>query len=153
MTTVAPSTRKRTSFVYSFDQPAPGGRELLGGKGLGLSEMAHLGVPVPAGFTITTDACRAFLTSGGDLPAGLEDEIAEHIERLERVTRATFGDPSNPLLVSVRSGAAISMPGMMDSILDLGLNDEAVQGLADATGSARFAYDSYRRLIQMYGEV
>ena len=153
MTTVAPSTRKRTSFVYSFDQPAPGGRELLGGKGLGLSEMAHLGVPVPAGFTITTDACRAFLRSGGDLPAGLEDEIAEHIERLELVTGATFGDPSNPLLVSVRSGAAISMPGMMDSILDLGLNDEAVQGLAAATGSARFAYDSYRRLIQMYGEV
>ena len=115
--------------------------------------MAHLGVPVPAGFTITTDACRAFLTNGGDLPAGLEDEIAEHIERLERVTGATFGDPSNPLLVSVRSGAAISMPGMMDTILDLGLNDEAVLGLAAATGNARFAHDSYRRLIQMYGEV
>jgi pyruvate,orthophosphate dikinase len=115
--------------------------------------MARLGVPVPMGFTITTDACRAFLTSGGDLPAGLEDEIAEHIERLERATGATFGSSSNPLLVSVRSGAAISMPGMMDSILDLGLNDEAVQGLAAATGSDRFAQDSYRRLIQMYGEV
>ena len=90
---------------------------------------------------------------GGELPDGLEDEIAEHIERLERATGATFGDPSNPLLVSVRSGAAISMPGMMDSILDLGLNDEADRGLAAATGNARFAHDSYRRLIQMYGEV
>ena len=153
MTTVAPHTRTRTSFVYSFDQTAPGGRELLGGKGLGLSEMAHLGIPVPAGFTITTAACRAFLTNGGDLPAGLEEEIADHIERLERATGATFGSASNPLLLSVRSGAAISMPGMMDSILDLGLNDEAVRGLAAATGNERFAQDSYRRLIQMYGEV
>ena len=153
MTTVAPNTRKRTSFVYAFDQPAPGGRDLLGGKGLGLSEMAHLDIPVPAGFTITTDACRAFLTTGGDLPDGLEDEIADHIERLERATGATFGSASNPLLLSVRSGAAISMPGMMDSILDLGLNDEAVRGLAAATGNDRFAQDSYRRLIQMYGEV
>ena len=93
MTTLAPNTRTRTTFVYSFDEPAPGGRELLGGKGLGLSEMAHLGVPVPAGFTITTDACRAYMTNGGDLPAGLEDEILEHIERLERVTGSTFGDP------------------------------------------------------------
>ncbi len=153
MTILAPDTKTRMTFVYSFDEPAPGGRELLGGKGLGLSQMAHLGVPVPAGFTITTDACRAYMTNGGDLPAGLEDEILEHIERLERVTGSTFGDPSNPLLVSVRSGAAISMPGMMDTILDLGLNDEAVLGLAAATGNARFAYDSYRRLIQMYGEV
>ena len=89
MTTVAPDTRTRTSFVYAFDEPAPGGRELLGGKGLGLAEMAHLGVPVPAGFTITTDACRAYLTAGGELPGGLEDEIAEHIERLERATGAS----------------------------------------------------------------
>ena len=94
---------------------------------------------------------RAYMTNGGELPAGLEEEILEHIERLERVTGSTFGDPANPLLVSVRSGAAISMPGMMDSILDLGLNDEAVRGLAAATGNARFAHDSYRRLIQMYG--
>ncbi len=153
MKTLALKSTTQTRVVYSFDEPTHGGRELLGGKGLGLSEMAHLGVPVPAGFTITTDACRAYLTNGGELPAGLEDEIADHIERLERITGATFGDPSNPLLVSVRSGAAISMPGMMDSILDLGLNDKAVQGLTAATGSARFAQDSYRRLIQMYGEV
>ena len=90
--------------------------------------MAHLGVPVPAGFTITTDACRAYLAGDGELPAGLEDELADHLGRLERVTGATFGDPSAPLLVSVRSGAAISMPGMMDTILDLGLNDEAAGG-------------------------
>ena len=153
MTTLAPTTKTRTTFVYGFDEPDPGGRELLGGKGLGLSEMAHLGVPVPAGFTITTDACRMYLGGDGELPDGLEDEIAEHIERLERAAGASFGDPSNPLLVSVRSGAAISMPGMMDTILDLGLNDEAVRGLAVATGSLRFARDSYRRLIQMYGGV
>jgi pyruvate,orthophosphate dikinase len=153
MRTLAPETKAKTRFVYSFDEPTPGGRQLLGGKGLGLSEMAHLGVPVPAGFTITTDACRAYLTSGGELPADLEDELAEHVARLERVTGATFGDLSNPLLVSVRSGAAISMPGMMDTILDLGLNDAAVRGLASATGNPRFAHDSYRRLIQMYGEV
>ncbi|MGZ8794955.1 MAG: pyruvate, phosphate dikinase [Gaiellaceae bacterium] len=153
MKTLALNSKTRTRVVYSFDEPTHGGRELLGGKGLGLSEMAHLGVPVPAGFTITTDACRAYMTNGGKLPAGLEDEIGDHVERLERVTGATFGDPSNPLLVSVRSGAAISMPGMMDTILDLGLNDEAVRGLTVATGSARFAQDSYRRLIQMYGGV
>ena len=153
MTTLAHRTKTRTTFVYAFDEPDPGGRELLGGKGLGLSEMAHLSVPVPPGFTITTAACRTYLADGGELPDGLEDEIAEHIERLEHAAGAAFGDPSNPLLVSVRSGAAISMPGMMDTILDLGLNDEAVWGLALATGSARFALDSYRRLIQMYGGV
>ena len=153
MTTLAPTTKTRTTFVYAFDERDPGGRELLGGKGLGLSEMAHLGVPVPAGFTITTDACRMYVAGGRELPDGLEDELAGHIERLERAAGASFGDPSNPLLVSVRSGAAISMPGMMDTILDLGLNDEAVWGLALATGSARFAHDSYRRLIQMYGGV
>jgi pyruvate,orthophosphate dikinase len=153
MTTVAPAGKTRTTFVYSFDEAAPGGRELLGGKGLGLSEMARLGVRVPAGFTITTDACRAYLASGGDVPAGLEAEIEAHIDELERVTGAGFGVTENPLLVSVRSGAAISMPGMMDTILDLGLNDESVLGLAAASGDERFAYDSYRRLIQMYGEV
>jgi len=108
--------------------------------------------PVPAGFTITTDACRAYMATGGELPPGLEDEIEEHIARLEHATGSGFGNPINPLLVSVRSGAAISMPGMMDTILDLGLNDETALGLA-ATANGRFAYDSYRRLIQMYGEV
>jgi len=139
-------------FVYDFDEAAPGGRELLGGKGIGLAEMTALGLPVPAGFTITTDACRAYMSSGG-LPEGLEDEVATHVARLEEKTGKRFGDHSDPLLVSVRSGAAISMPGMMDTILNLGLNDESVDGLAGRTGNRRFALDSYRRLIQMFGEV
>jgi pyruvate,orthophosphate dikinase len=140
-------------FVYDFDEPSEGGRELLGGKGVGLAEMTQLGVPVPAGFTVTTDACRAYMQNGKALPDGLEAEIAKHLQALEERTGKRFGDPQDPLLVSVRSGAAVSMPGMMDTILNLGLNDEAVEGLASATGNPRFAYDSYRRLIQMYGEV
>src|SRR5512142_288696 len=139
--------------VYAFDEEAPGGRELLGGKGIGLAEMTAIGIPVPAGFTITTEACRAYLAGGGQEPDGLEQEIAEHVSRLERKTGKRFGDSDDPLLVSVRSGAAISMPGMMDTILNLGLNDEATAGLAARTGNPRFAYDSYRRLIQMFGEV
>src|SRR3954462_173273 len=113
--------------------------------------MTQLGVPVPAGFTITTDACRAYLREGG-LPDGLEQEVAEHIARLEERTGTPFGDPPAPLLVSVRWGAAISMPGMMDTILNVGLNDVAVEGLARSTGNEEFAQDCYRRLIQMYGE-
>src|SRR5690242_8817521 len=142
-----------TRFVYDFDEPAAGGRELLGGKGIGLAEMTQMGVPVPAGFTITTDACRAYLAGGGSLPDGLEDEIAAHVARLEARTGKRFGSADDPLLVSVRSGAAVSMPGMMDTILNLGLNDAAAEALARRTGNARFAYDSYRRLIQMFGEV
>src|SRR5271154_481013 len=115
--------------------------------------MTALGVPVPPGFTITTDACRAFTAADGELPDGLEGEVGEHIERLERKAGKRFGDGDDPLLLSVRSGAAISMPGMMDSILNLGLNDESVQSLAERTGNNRFANDSYRRLIQMYGAV
>jgi pyruvate,orthophosphate dikinase len=140
-------------YVYDFDQRAEGGRELLGGKGVGLAEMTQLGVPVPAGFTITTEACRTYWANGRRFPDGLEEEIAEHLRALEERTGKRFGDPNDPLLVSVRSGAAVSMPGMMDTILNLGLNDEAAAGLASATGNKRFAYDSYRRLIQMYGEV
>jgi pyruvate, orthophosphate dikinase len=139
-------------YVYDFDEPCEGGRDLLGGKGIGLAEMTQLGIPVPAGFTITTDACRAYMESG-EVPAGLEDEIDEHLARLEKTTGKRFADPDDPLLVSVRSGAAVSMPGMMDTILNLGLNDEAVEGLSTRTGNERFARDSYRRLIQMYGEV
>jgi pyruvate, orthophosphate dikinase len=134
-------------YVYDFGEPTDGGRELLGGKGIGLAEMTQLGVPVPAGFTITTDACRAYMGSGGEMPEGLEQEIDEHLTRLEETTGKRFGDPQNPLLVSVRSGAAVSMPGMMDTILNVGLNDEA------AAGGERFVLDSYRRLIQMYGEI
>lgn len=140
-------------YVYDFDEPSDGGRELLGGKGIGLAEMTQLGVPVPAGFTITTDACRAYTANGKQLPDGLDDEIERHLGALEERTGKRFGDPNDPLLVSVRSGAAVSMPGMMDTILNLGLNDDAVQGLARATGNERFANDSYRRLIQMFGEV
>jgi len=140
-------------YVYDFDEPSEGGRELLGGKGVGLAEMTQLGVPVPAGFTITTDACRAYRSNAKALPDGLADEIDRHLEALERKSGKRFGDTSDPLLVSVRSGAAVSMPGMMDTILNLGLNDKALQGLAGATGNKRFANDSYRRLIQMYGEV
>ena len=141
-----------TRYVYDFDESAPGGRELLGGKGLGLAEMTQLGIPVPAGFTITTDACRAYMASGEQLPDGLADEVDEHLARLEERTGKRFGDPADPLLVSVRSGAAVSMPGMMDTILNLGLNDEAVEGSRDDR-HPRFGCDSYRRLIQMYGEV
>jgi len=140
-------------YIYDFDEPSDGGAELLGGKGIGLAEMTQLGVPVPAGFTITTDACRAYMSNGKALPDGLDREVGEHLRVLEEKTGKRFGDDSDPLLVSVRSGAAVSMPGMMDTILNLGLNDEAVDGLARATGNQRFAYDSYRRLIQMYGEV
>jgi pyruvate,orthophosphate dikinase len=140
-------------YVYDFDQPSDGGRELLGGKGAGLAEMTQMGVPVPAGFTITTDACRAYMSNGKALPDGLDEEVEDHLHALEEKTGKRFGDANDPLLVSVRSGAAVSMPGMMDTILNLGLNDQAVQGLARATENGRFANDSYRRLIQMYGEV
>jgi pyruvate,orthophosphate dikinase len=138
-------------YVYDFDEPSEGGRELLGGKGVGLAEMTQLGVPVPGGFTITTDACRAYMRERR-VPDGLEEEVAEHIARLEQTTGKRFGDHDDPLLVSVRSGAAISMPGMMDTILNVGLNDEAVRGLARATGNEQFAFDCYRRLIEMFGE-
>jgi pyruvate,orthophosphate dikinase len=140
-------------YVYDFDEAAAGGRELLGGKGIGLAEMTQLGIPVPAGFTITTDACRAYMSGNGEVPDGLEEEIQEHLSAFEEKTGKRFGDPADPLLVSVRSGAAVSMPGMMDTILNLGLNDDAVRGLAERTGNQRFANDSYRRLIQMYGQV
>ena len=140
-------------YVYGFDEPSTGGRDLLGGKGMGLAEMTQMGVPVPAGFTITTDACRAYMSKGKQLPDGVAQEIERYLGALEEKTGKRFGDTKDPLLVSVRSGAAVSMPGMMDSILSLGLNDEAVVGLARATENERFANDSYRRLIQMYGEV
>ncbi len=140
-----------TRYVYAFDEPAEGGRALLGGKGIGLAEMTQLGIPVPAGFTITTDACRAYMATNGEVE-GLDEEVDAAIARLEEQTGKRFGDPDDPLLVSVRSGAAISMPGMMDTILNVGLNDVAVAGLARSTGNEEFARDCYRRLIQMFGE-
>src|SRR3954462_14631380 len=137
-------------YVYDFDEQADGGRELLGGKGTGLAEMTQLGVPVPAGFTITTEACRAYWTNGRHLPDGLDEEIAEHVATLEQKTGKRFGDPNDPLLVSVRSGAAVSMPGMMDTILNLGLNEEAAAGLAAATGDEQFAKDCLARFTSMF---
>jgi pyruvate,orthophosphate dikinase len=139
--------------VYDFSAGAELGRGLLGGKGAGLAEMTAIGIPVPAGFTVTTAACIEYVQNGRKLPPGLEEEIAAHLEGLEEATGKRFGDARDPLLVSVRSGAAVSMPGMMDTILNLGLNDESVEGLARATGNERFAWDAYRRLVQMYGNV
>ena len=142
-----------TRYVYDFAEGSDLGRELLGGKGAGLAEMTALGIPVPAGFTVTTQACVEYMRTGKKVPTGLGDEIEEHLVRLEEATGKRLGDRGDPLLVSVRSGATVSMPGMMDTILNLGLNDEAVEGLAATTGNERFAYDAYRRLLQMYGEV
>jgi len=128
-------------------------KELLGGKGANLAEMASLGLPVPPGFTITTEVCMAFYANGGALPEGLEGDVEEALAEIGRAVGARFGDVAAPLLVSVRSGARASMPGMMDTILNLGLNDRTVKGLAARSGDARFAYDSYRRFIQMYADV
>ncbi len=127
-------------------------RDILGGKGAGLAEMANLGLPVPPGFTISAKLCLAYLETG-TFPDGLHEEVDRHLKHLEQETKKKFGDPANPLLVSVRSGAAVSMPGMMETILNLGLNDETVQGLIAGSKNPRFAYDSYRRFVQMYGDV
>ena len=139
------------NLVYDFDEPCDGGRELLGGKGLGLAEMTALGLPIPAGFTVTTEACRRYLAAGGPLPVELRAEIEGHVTALEARTGKRFGDPADPLLVSVRSGGPISMPGMMESILNLGLSDAAIRQAP--LDRVRFLLDAYRRLIQMYGEV
>ncbi len=138
-------------FVYSFREGVGQDRATLGGKGFGLAEMTGLGLPVPPGFTISTAACRAYLESE-KLPAGLKDEVSANLQALEEATGRRFGDPVNPLLVSVRSGAPISMPGMMDTVLNLGLNDETVKGLARQTGNETFALNSYRRLLSMFGD-
>ncbi len=128
-------------------------RDLLGGKGANVAEMTRLGLPVPGGFTITTGACIAFLGGGHRMPEGLDEQIDDHLSALEERVGKRLGDLDNPLLVSVRSGGKISMPGMMDTVLNLGLNDRAVEGLSGRTANPRFAYDSYRRFIQMYGDV
>ena len=139
--------------VYDFDEGAREMRDLLGGKGANVAEMTRLGLPVPKGFTITTAACMAYLRGGHAFPDGLAAEVDEHLARLEERVGKRLGDATNPLLVSVRSGARDSMPGMMDTVLNLGLNDESVEGLAARTSNPRFAYDSYRRFIQMFGDV
>ena len=140
-------------YVYSFNEGSKDMRALLGGKGANLAEMTNIGLPVPFGFTITTDVCRKYSEDGNVLDQAVIDEVWEHIAELEEVMGKKFGDNENPLLVSVRSGAPVSMPGMMDTILNLGLNDIAVEGLAKKTDNERFAYDSYRRFIQMFGDV
>ena len=140
-------------FVYSFNEGTKDMRNLLGGKGANLAEMTNIGLPVPFGFTITTDACKKYSEDGGKIDEAIVEEVWQHIADLEEVMGKKFGDTENPLLVSVRSGAPVSMPGMMDTILNLGLNDVAVEGLAKKTGNDRFAYDSYRRFIQMFGDV
>ena len=140
-------------FVYSFNEGSKDMRSLLGGKGANLAEMTKIGLPVPFGFTITTEACNEYYRNGGKLGEELISEIKEKLSELENVTGKTFGSTTNPLLVSVRSGSVFSMPGMMDTILNLGLNDESTKGLADLTDNRRFALDSFRRFIQMYGNV
>ncbi|TAM77237.1 pyruvate, phosphate dikinase [bacterium] len=141
------------TWIYRFEEGSASMRDLLGGKGAGLAEMTRAGLPVPDGFTITTEACLAFYRSGRTLPAGLDQSVRTHMAILERNTRKSFGGRENPLLVSVRSGARVSMPGMMDTILNLGLNDQTVEGLAALTGNPRFAWDAYRRFVQMFGKV
>ncbi|UCG35497.1 MAG: pyruvate, phosphate dikinase [Candidatus Omnitrophota bacterium] len=148
---------KKKKYVYFFSKGQSDGnskmKNLLGGKGANLAEMCRIGLPVPPGFTITTEVCKLYYDSNKKYPSGLKEEAELNIKKLEKATGKKFGDNKDPLLVSVRSGAAVSMPGMMDTILNLGLTDEAVRGLADLTKNPRFAWDSYRRFIQMFGDV
>ena len=142
-------------WIQEFSEGSRDQRELLGGKGAGVAEMTRvLGADrVPGGFTITTEACLAYMEAGDELPEGLAEEVDEACAALERRAGKALGDPDDPLLVSVRSGARVSMPGMLDTVLNLGLDDESVAGLARSTGSERFAWDSYRRFVQMFGNV
>jgi pyruvate,orthophosphate dikinase len=144
-------------YVYFFGDGKAEGRgswkDLLGGKGAGLAEMTHLGIPVPAGFTITTQACVEYFSMGRKYPAGMFDQVLKNLKRVERSIGAKFGDPDNPLLVSVRSGAKASMPGMMDTVLNLGINEQTLKGLARKTHNRRFSYDAYRRFISMFGSI
>src|SRR5438477_5868596 len=149
--------RKRaTKRVYFFGNgKAEGGadmKDLLGGKGANLADMTKVPLPVPPGFTITTETCGEYNDASQKLPRGLMDDVRANIAKVEKATGKKFGDPNNPLLVSARSGAKMSMPGMMDTVLNIGMNDQVVLGLARLTGNERFAYDSYRRLINMFGD-
>src|SRR6266540_757756 len=157
MATAAPektaTKASATKWVWLFRDGNASMRDLLGGKGAGLAEMTNAGMPVPPGFTITTDACNEYYRNNRAFPAGMWDQALDALADVEKAAGKKFGDAANPLLVSVRSGAKFSMPGMMDTVLNLGLNDTTVDGLAQLTGNARFAYDAYRRFIQMYGNV
>ena len=147
------TTSASTKLIYTFAEGNAQMRKLLGGKGAGLAEMTNAGLPVPPGFTVTTEACNAYYAAGKELPDGLWDDIVAHMHDLERETGKGFGDAANPLLVSVRSGAAFSMPGMMDTVLNLGLNPATVEGLIRLTGNDRFAWDAWRRFTAMFGRI
>ena len=140
-------------WVYLFSEGNANMRELLGGKGANLAEMTSLGLPVPQGFTITTEACTQYYEDGREINDEIQGQINEYIVKMEEITGKKFGDKENPLLVSVRSGARASMPGMMDTILNLGLNETVVNTIAEKSGNARWAWDCYRRFIQMYSDV
>ncbi|MBQ8566174.1 MAG: pyruvate, phosphate dikinase, partial [Clostridia bacterium] len=140
-------------FVYLFSEGNATMREILGGKGANLAEMTQIGLPVPQGFTISTEACTQYYEDGRQINEEIQAQIMEYIGKMEEITGKKFGDKENPLLVSVRSGARASMPGMMDTILNLGLNEEVVNVIAEKTGNARWAWDCYRRFIQMYSDV
>src|SRR3954449_8023301 len=149
------ATETSTKWVYAFEEGSRDMRDLLGGKGANVAEMTRILGPerVPAGFTITTEACVAYMNAERQEPEGLDGQVAEALEKLEETAGKRLGDSDDPLLVSVRSGARESMPGMMDTVLNLGLNDESVEGLARKTENERFAWDSYRRFVQMFGSV
>ena len=140
-------------YVYLFSEGNGSMRELLGGKGANLAEMTNLGMPVPPGFIITTEACTQYYNDNEQISPEIQDEIMQYVDKLETMSGQKFGDRENPLLVSVRSGARASMPGMMDTILNLGLNDEGVEALAKTSNNPRWAWDCYRRFIQMYSDV
>lgn len=140
-------------FVYAFEEGAKEMKSVLGGKGANLAEMKKIGLPVPDGFTITTEACNQYYVDGKKISEEIRAQILEYLELLQKKTGKILGDTNDPLLVSVRSGAVVSMPGMMDTVLNLGLNDQSVEGLANLTENKRFAYDCYRRFIQMFGDV
>src|SRR5713226_1060209 len=149
--------KMQKKYVYFFGNGKADGnrnmKDLLGGKGSGLAEMTNAGLPVPPGFTISTEVCNIYYREKAKIPAAIDREIAENLKKLEKAAGATLGSTENPLLVSVRSGAKFSMPGMMDTILNLGLTDDAIEGLKRRTNNGRFAFDSYRRFIQMFGNV
>src|SRR5260370_12570965 len=140
-------------WVYLFEEGSGDNKSLFGGKGAGLCEMTQAGLPVPPGLIVTTEACKAFYDNDKKFPEGMWEQVVEALHEVEEKVGKKFGDTNNPLLVSVRSGAAFSMPGMMDTVLNLGLNEETVQGLAEQTGDLRFALDAYRRFASLFGEI
>jgi len=149
--------KKKYVYFYGFGKENTEGdatmKAILGGKGANLAEMANAGLPVPAGFTVSTEACAYYASHKGKYPEGMLEQLKTQLKKLETKMKKKLGDPKNPLLVSVRSGAAISMPGMMDTVLNLGLNDKSVLGFIESTGNARTGWDCYRRFIDMFGDV